>query len=160
MTQAFTIRTRRGERCLDVPDGTADETATVLLHACADGPNQLWRLRPSEARSPEAAGLRDTEYLLRNDASGLCLRIEGTEVHQAECDAGRATALGVRGYGSLADPAWGRLQGYGNTFIVTTLDDNGCLTQGQEGSRLEHLPCASVEQDAGKSLRWRFFRAR
>lgn len=170
--QGFTVRTARGDRCLDVPSGSESPGTALQVYPCHGGPNQVWRLRETGALIA-SAGPRAKEYFLQNDASGLCVRVDGSSVTQVSCappcDPGdplclgrtsQATPFAMRGHGSVFFPGYGWLTGYGNAFVLKTLKDGNCLTQFYTGGSLSHRACGSVESDPLYSQRWRFFRAR
>lgn len=170
--QGFTVRTARGDRCLDVPSGSDSPGTALQVYPCHGGPNQVWRLRETGALIA-SMGPRAKEYFLQNDASQLCVRVDGAAVTQVSCappcDPGdplclgrtsQATPFAMRGHGSVFLPGYGHLTGYGNAFVLKTLKDGNCLTQFYTGGSLSHRACGSVESDPLYSQRWRFFRAR
>ena len=173
-SQAFMIRTDVGRDCLDVPGGTTDLNTRLQVYPCHGGGNQLWRLRrPPQTLIRQPATTRGTEYLIQNDATGLCVRATTSGLYQTACEPpcdprdfrcvgrmSRATPVSVRGYGSVFVAGYGYLQGYGNTFIVKTQADDRCLARYWSGTGLEMRPCLQVEQDSNSHLRWRFVRAR
>lgn len=172
-SQAFTIRTHNTNECLDIPDGSADPNVRLQLFACHGGPNQLWSLHAPAPFLHTRGAPRDVEYLIRSEATGLCLRATTTGVYQTACGSpcdpwsfrcahitSRATPFAVRGYGSVFVAGYGYLLGYGNSFILKTMDDDLCLARYWSGYGLELRPCMTVEQDTNSSLRWRLYRAR
>lgn len=172
-SQAFTIRTADSARCLDVPDGSNSATTAVQLFPCHGGPNQLWRLREQSGLRVVHTNPRDGEYFVQNDQTGLCLKVDGSQVKQAacgkECSPGdlrclsqtsTATPLSIRGYGTVFIGGYGYLTGYGNTFQIKNIDADYCLSSFYTGSALSYRSCASIQSDQLSSLRWRFFRAR
>jgi hypothetical protein len=170
--QGFTVRTARGDRCLDVPSGSDSPGTALQVYPCHGGPNQVWRLRETGALT-FSVGARAKEYFLQNDASQLCVRVDGSAVTQVSCvppcDPGdplclgrtsQATPFAMRGHGSVFLGGYGWLTGYGNAFVLKTLKTGNCLTQFYTGSSLSSRACGSVESDPLYSQRWRFFRAR
>jgi len=170
--QGFTVRSTRGDRCLDVPYGSATPGTALQLYPCHGGSNQVWSLRETGALLASTTP-RAKEYFLRNDASGLCVRVDGSAITQVSCapacdprdplcfgKTSQATPFAMRGHGSVFLGGYGWLTGYGNAFVLKTLKDGKCLTQFYTGGSLSSRTCGTVEADPLYSQRWRFFRAR
>ena len=170
--QGFTVRSARGDRCLDVPSGSTASGTPLQLYPCHGGSNQVWSLRETGALTV-STGARAKEYFLQNDASQLCVRVDGSAITQVTCappcdprdprcigQTSQATPFALRGHGSVFLGGYGWLTGYGNAFVLKNLKTGNCLTQFYTGSSLSSRACGTVEADPLYSQRWRFFRAR